>query len=130
MCPSDAHVCCAWCVVLGKLLLFCCCYMCPSDAHMCCAWCVVLGKLLLFCRCYMCPSDAHVCCAWCVVLPLVLVACFVLEVLECLLGWTDSAICNMIVSLSVVHFLYYLEYRVVGVDACILHLYSVFSHLI
>jgi hypothetical protein len=36
----------------------------------------------------------------------------------------------MIVSLSVVFFLYYFKYRVVGVDACIVHLYSVFSHLI
>jgi hypothetical protein len=36
----------------------------------------------------------------------------------------------MIVSLSVVFFLYYFEYRVVGVDECVVHLYSVFSHLI
>jgi hypothetical protein len=36
----------------------------------------------------------------------------------------------VILSLSVVYFLYYLEYRVVGVDACVIHLQSVSTHLI
>jgi hypothetical protein len=47
-----------------------------------------------------------------------------------LLDWSDSSFYNVIVSLSVVFFLYHFEYRVVGVDACIVHLCSVYSHLI
>jgi hypothetical protein len=54
-------------------------------------------------------------------------ACFVLELL---LGWTDSSFYSMIVSLSVVYWLYYLEYWVVDVNACVVHLQSVFSHVI
>jgi hypothetical protein len=58
---------------------------------------------------------------------LLFVACLVLE---CLLGWTDSSFYNVIVSLSVVCYMYYLEFRVVGVDACVVHMQSVFTHLI
>jgi hypothetical protein len=55
------------------------------------------------------------------------VACFVLE---CLLGWTGSSFVMWFLSLSVVYFLYYLEYRVVGVDVCLIHLQSISAHLL
>jgi hypothetical protein len=48
----------------------------------------------------------------------------------CWIGLIPTFTYNVIVSLSVAFFLYYFEYRVVGVDACIVHLYSVISHLI
>jgi hypothetical protein len=55
------------------------------------------------------------------------VACFILEYL---LDWTGFSFIMWFLSLSVVYFLYYLEYRVVGVDVRVVHLQSVSTHLI
>jgi hypothetical protein len=46
------------------------------------------------------------------------------------LSWTGPSFCSVFLSLSVVYFLYYLEYRVVGVDVCDIHLQSFFTRLV
>jgi hypothetical protein len=51
-------------------------------------------------------------------------------VLECFAELDWFFLYNVFLSLSVVQFLYHLEYRVVGVDVCVVHLQSVLTHLI
>jgi hypothetical protein len=46
------------------------------------------------------------------------------------LSWTGPSFCSVFSSLSVVYFLYYFEYRVVGVDGCVIHLQSFITRLV
>jgi hypothetical protein len=45
-------------------------------------------------------------------------------------SWTDPSFCSAFLSLSVVYLLYYFEYRVVGLDVCVVHLQSFFTRLV